>query len=185
MRRFLLLVLLGILLVACDQAATPKPVATQSAQNGATQPPVGGATQQAAGGATATGAYPAPEPAYPAPTVVQSAEAYPSPAPQGPEFTLNTPVRASDAQVTGKGPAGVPVKLISVARSGELIGETTIDANGIFTVTVATQLIAGDRIALTLGNTAGTKFDPNNFLHGPGYQDYPLVGILLSSTVVE
>ncbi|MDQ2999060.1 MAG: Ig-like domain-containing protein, partial [Chloroflexota bacterium] len=112
-------------------------------------------------------------------------DAYPSPVSQGPQFTLNTPVRAADAQVTGKGPAGVPVKLISVARSGELIGETTIDNDGAFNVKVSTKLIAGDRIALMLGNTAGTKFDPKDFLSGPGYEDYPLVGVLLSSTVVE
>ncbi|MEP7190008.1 MAG: Ig-like domain-containing protein, partial [Roseiflexaceae bacterium] len=139
-----------------------------------------------AGGPTAPpGAYPAPNSAYPAPSAAQGTDAYPSPASQGPQFTLNTPVRAADAQVTGKGPAGVPVKLISVARSGELIGETTIDNDGAFNVKVPTKLIAGDRIALMLGNTAGTKFDPKDFLSGPGYEDYPLVGVLLSSTVVE
>ena len=179
MRRFLLLFLLGILLVACDQAATPKPVATQPAQSGATQQPVGGAT--------ATSAYPAPDSAYPAPTVAQGADGYPPPSAltQGPQFTLNTPVRASDAQVTGKGPVGVPIKLINVARSSEVIGETTIGNDGVFTVKVPAKLISGDRIALMLGNTAGTKFDPKDFLSGPGYQDYPLVGILLASTVVE
>jgi len=177
MRRLLLLVLLGILLVACDQAAAPKPVATQAAQGGTTQQPVSVAT--------VTGAYPAPGSAYPAPTVVQGLDGYPSPSPQGPQFTLNTPVRVSDAQVTGKGPAGVPIKLVNVARSGELIGETTIGNDGVFTVKVPAKLIAGDRLALMLGNTAGTKFDPNDFLRGPGYQDYPLVGILFASTVVE
>jgi len=94
-------------------------------------------------------------------------------------------VRASDAQVTGKGPAGVPVKLINVARSSEVIGETTIGSDGVFTIKVPAKLIAGDRIALVLGNTAGTKFNQNDFLSGPGYQDYPLVGILFASTVVE
>jgi hypothetical protein len=94
-------------------------------------------------------------------------------------------VRATDTQVTGKGPAGVPVKLVNVARSAEVIGETTIGDDGVFTVTTASRLTAGDRIALMLGNTAGTKFNPNDFLRGPGYQDYPLVGIMFASTVVE
>ena len=178
MRRFLLLVVLGILLVACDQTSTPKPVATQPVQ--------GGSTQQPASGATATGAYPAPDSAYPAP---QGVGGYPPPSPltlaQGPQFTLNTPVRASDAQVTGKGPAGVPVKLVNVARSGELIGETTIGNDGAFTVKVSAKLIAGDRIALMLGNTAGTKFNPNDFISGPGYEDRPLVGVIFVSTVIQ
>jgi hypothetical protein len=181
MRRFLLLLLLGILLAACDQAAAPRPAGTQPAGT----PAQAGATSQAAGGATATGAYPAPDSAYPAPNAAQGADAYPAPQPQGPQFTLDTPVRATDAQVTGKGPAGVPVKLINVARSSEVIGETTIGSDGVFTVKVPTKLIAGDRIGLMLGNTAGTKFDQKDFLSGPGYQDYPLVGILFASTVVE
>ena len=173
MRRFMILVLFGLLLAACDQASTPpRPIPTQSAQGGATQQPVGSAT--------ATGAYPAPDTsAYPAPTVVQSVDGYPPPSPltQGPQFTLNTPVRTSDAQVTGKGPAGVPVKLVNIARSAEVIGETTIGNDGVFSVKVPSQLIAGDRIALMLGNTSGTKFNPNDFISGPGYEDRPLVGV--------
>src|SRR3954471_5187647 len=135
MRRFLLLLLLGILLVACDQAAAPRPVGTQSAgtQPAGTQPVQTGATP-AASGATATGAYPAPDSAYPAP------DAYPAPLPQGPQFTIDTPVRAADAQVTGKGPAGVPIKLINVARSSEVIGEATISSDGVFTVKVPAKL---------------------------------------------
>jgi len=177
MRRFLLLVLLGVLLVACDQAAAPKPVATQPAQTSAAQPP--------ASGATATGAYPAPNSAYPAPSAAQATDAYPSPLAQGPQFTFDTPVSASDAQVTGKGPAGVPVKLINMARSSEVIGETTIGDDGVFIVKVPTKLIAGDRIALMLGNTAGTNVDPSKFISGPGYQDYPLIGVTFTSTVVQ
>src|SRR5512134_3863887 len=117
MRRLVLLVLLGLLLVACDQTSPSAPAVTPQPQSSATQGP--------SSAATATGAYPAPEGAYPAPQAAQTADAYPAPASaQGPEFTLNTPVRASDTQVTGKGPAGVPVKLVNVARSAEVIGET-------------------------------------------------------------
>jgi hypothetical protein len=107
------------------------------------------------------------------------------PAGQGPQFTINTPVNASDAQVTGKGPAGVPIKLINMSKSSELIGEVTIGSDGAFTVDASSKLIAGDRIALMLGNTAGTKFNPNDFISGPGYQDYPLIGVTFASTVVQ
>ena len=177
MRRFLLLALLGILLVACDQAATPKPVATQSAQSGATQLPVSGAT--------ATGAYPAPNSAYPAPSAAQTVDGYPAPSAQGPRFTLDEPVKVSDVQVTGKGPADVPIKLIDMTRSSELLGEATIGSDGVFTIKVSSKLVAGDRIALMLGNTAGTKFNPGDFISGPGYQDYPLIGVTFASTVVQ
>lgn len=185
MRWFGILMLLGLLLVACDQTSTPKPVGTGQPQAGAT------ATGTTASSATATGAtagstYPAPASGYPAPPVALDNNGYPAPTlPQGPEFTLTLPVRASDTEVTGKGPAGVPIKLVNVARSAEMIGETTIDANGAFKISVSSKLIAGDRIALMLGNTAGTKFSQNDFLSGPHYQDYPLVGILFTSTVVQ
>ena len=178
MRRFLILILLGVLLAACDQAPSTAPTATRPTSA------AGSATQAPAGQATATGAYPAPEGAYPAPATTQTADGYPAPG-KGPEFTLNQPVRASDSQVTGKGPAGVPIKLVNVARSGELIGETTIGSDGAFTISLPSKLTAGDRIALMLGNTAGTNVDPNDFVSGPGYQDYPLIGNLLTSTVVE
>jgi hypothetical protein len=179
MRRFLILFLLGVLLAACDQSPSAAPTVTRptSAASSATTAP--------AGQATATGAYPAPEGAYPAPTTAQTADGYPVPGNQGPEFTFNLPVRAADSQVSGKGPAGVPIKLVNVARSGEVVGETTIGGDGAFTISVPAKLTAGDRVALMLGNTAGTNVDPNDFLSGPGYQDYPLIGILLTSTVVE
>ena len=179
MRWLVILILLGLLLVACDQTPTSRPTATGQPQAGAT------ATGATATGATATGAYPSPESGYPAPAAVDS-NGYPAPSlPQGPEFTFTLPVKATDTEVAGKGPAGVPIKLVNVARSAETIGETTIDANGAFKISVPAKLIAGDRIALMLGNIAGTKFNPDDFLSGPGYQDYPLVGILLTSTVVE
>ena len=180
MRWFVILVLLGMLLGACDQTSTSRPTAAGQVPAGAT------ATGATATGATATGAYPAPENAYPAPPAAVDSNGYPAPTlPQGPEFTFILPVKATDTEVTGKGPAGVPIKLVNVARSAETIGETTIDANGAFKISTPAKLIAGDRIALMLGNTAGTKFNPNDFVSGPGYQDYPLVGILFASTVVE
>jgi hypothetical protein len=178
--RWLILVLLGLLLVACDQTSPSRPTATGQPQAGTT------ATGAPATGATATGAYPSPQSGYPSPPTAVDSNGYPAPTlPQGPEFTFTLPVKATDTEVTGKGPAGVPIKLVNVARSAETIGETTIDANGAFKISVPAKLIAGDRIALMLGNTAGTKFNSNDFLSGPGYQDYPLVGILLISTVVE
>jgi hypothetical protein len=180
MRWFVTLVLLGFLLVACDQTSTPKPPATGQPQAGATT------TGAPAAGPTATGAYPAPAGAYPAPAAALDSNGYPAPTlPQGPEFSFTLPVKASDAEVTGKGPAGVPIKLVNVARSAETIGETTIGSDGTFKISAQGKLIAGDRIALMLGNLAGTKFNQNDFLSGPGYQDYPLVGILFTSAVVQ
>jgi hypothetical protein len=103
----------------------------------------------------------------------------------GPDFTLNTPVKATDTEVSGSGPAGVPIKLVDVSNSGETLAENTIGSDGTFKFDVSGKLVAGNSIGLKLGNVEGTGLDPNGFLSGPGYVDMPFVGTLFDSTVVE
>jgi hypothetical protein len=174
MRWFVTLVLVALLLAGCgdEVPAVPSP-----------QPQSGGATVAAG---TATGAYPVPEAAYPEPAPAVNGYPAPSPTlPQGPQFTLNTPVKAADAQVSGTGPAGVPIRLIDISVGGETIAENTIAADGTFKFDVSGKLVTGNSIALKLGSTEGTGLDPNSFLSGPGYQDLPFVGTIFASTVVE
>jgi hypothetical protein len=172
MRWFLVLLLLA-LLIGCDVAPTaPAPDATQSA----------GSTPQA-GDPTPQAGYPAPQAGYPAPQA-----GYPAPRntlTQGPKFTINTPVKASDTLVAGSGLAGLPIKLIDMTNNGDTLGETTIGGDGTFTFDVNGKLIAGNRIGLGLGELAGTEFDRNNFISGPGYEDAPFIGIVFASTEVE
>jgi hypothetical protein len=173
MRWFIIFTLIALLLAGCGPEA---PVARTPQTNA----PTGQAI------APTAAAYPNPESnsgAYPQP---QGSSSYPAPSgPQGPKFSINEPVKVSDTQVTGSGPAGVPIKLISISNAGETIAETTIDASGKFTFDVGGKLIQRDRIALKIGELAGTGLDPNTFLSGPGYDDIPNIGILLASTVVE
>ncbi len=163
----LLLVLIGTwLLAACGQQPALSPTAAVSVT-----------TPVAAG-------YPGPDAAYPNPAVPPT---YPVPAsaPQGPRFTIDKPVTASDTQVTGTGPAGVPIRLIDVTQSGEVLAITTIRDDGSFSFDVAGKLVAGHRVALVLGDTTGTSFNPTDFISGPGYQDFPLIGILFDSAYIE
>lgn len=163
----LLLIFIGAWLVAaCGQQPALSPTAA-----------VGVPTPDAA-------SYPAPNAAYPNPTAPL---VYPGPAPvsQGPKFTINKPVKASDIQVTGTGPAGVPIRLIDVTQSGKVIAITTIRDDGSFSFDVAGKLVAGHRVALVLGDTTGTSFNPSDFISGPGYQDFPLIGILFDSAYIE
>ncbi len=164
----LLFVLIGIwLITACSQTPRSYP---DAAVNGTASPAMG---------------YPAPESAYPRPA---TSAAYPNPSPtlrQGPKFTINTPIAASDTQVTGTGPAGVPIVLIDITKAGEVIATTTIREDGSFSFDVAGKLTSGNRVALVLGDTRGTSFDPGEFVSGPGYQDFPMIGILFDSAIVE
>jgi hypothetical protein len=172
MRQLLILALAGLLMAGCAEVAS-----TPTAQ------PVGSTPAASAPGTS--GAYPSPQNAYPAPQ--PSVTGYPAPSslPQGPKFTLNTPIKASDSQVTGTGPAGVPIKLIDLTQAGQEIAQTTIGADGTFRVDVGGKLVSTNEIALMLGNTQGTNINQNDFTRGPGYQDFPQLGILFTSAVVQ
>jgi hypothetical protein len=104
---------------------------------------------------------------------------------QGPKFTINEPVKATDTQISGTGPTGVPIRVLSTTQNGAVIARGVIGPNNAFTFKLTGQIASGDRIALALGDTAGTSFNPNDFLSGPGYQDLPQVGILFAEAVVQ
>lgn len=127
-----------------------------------------------------------PSPSYPAP-IPLSPEGYPLPdleLPEGPAFTLTTPIRASSGTVSGTGQAGVPIRVVNITQDTAVIATTTIAPDGTFTVAVS-EMAAGDRIGLMLGDVAGTGFEANNFLRGPGYQDLPMIGIVFTTDLVE
>lgn len=139
--------------------------------------------------------YPSVQESYPGPasegvqsTVQGSVSAYPAPnasIKQGPEFKINAPVRSTDKQISGTGPANVPIKLLNITQSGATIAESKIGDDGSFTIDVSGGFIAGDRIAVSLGNTQGTDINPNDFISGPGYQDFPFIGVIFDSVLVE
>lgn len=167
MQRVLIFTVGMLLLVACARPTATPPTAAPSNP------------------APANSAYPSPEVAYPTPL---PPGAYPAPTatpPQGPAFTINSPIRATDTNVNGTGPAGVPIRLIDIAKSGETVATTVIRDDGTYSFEVAGRLVAGNRVALVLGDTSGTSIDRSQFNSGPGYQDFPLIGILFASAPVE
>jgi hypothetical protein len=177
MRWFVTLALATVLLVGCGEEVpiAPTPQSPASGTSSPSTPPVV---------STATSGYPAPTEAYPAP----AAGGYPAPAATlepGPDFTLNTPVKSADAEVSGSGPPGVPIKLIDISSAGETIAENTIGPDGTFKFDVSGKLVAGNWIALKLGSVEGTGLDPNKFLSGPDYSDMPFVGTIFDSTIVQ
>lgn len=176
MHRIFVLALICLALAGCmDTVSAPPPQAA-----GSTSAPNAAAP-------TSQGAYPAPQGAYPAPSAAAES-AYPAPTsdlPEGPKFTINTPLKAADGQVSGSGPADVPIRVINITQGADPIADVTIGADGSFKADVAGKINAGDRIGLTLGNTSGTKFNQTSFLRGPGYEDLPMVGIVFVSAPAE
>ena len=105
--------------------------------------------------------------------------------PQGPEFSISVPVQAGDLTVTGSGPAEVPLRLVSVSAAGEVLAETVINQEGLFTFNLNEALEAGLTIGLMLGDLSGTDFNENDFLYSDTYYARPLIGILFDMVVVQ
>ena len=97
---------------------------------------------------------------------------------QGPIFTIDKPVLAGATEVTGSGPAGVPIRLVDVTEVGLELATTTVDENGRFVFRLADGLPAGHSVGLQIGDLAGTSFKEEDFLYSDTYYDRPYIGVL-------
>jgi hypothetical protein len=104
---------------------------------------------------------------------------------QGPEFSISVPVQAGDLTVSGSGPAEVPLRLVSVSAVGQVLAETVINQEGIFTFNLDEPLEAGQTIGLMLGDLSGTDLNESDFLYSDTYYSRPLIGILFDMVVVQ
>lgn len=97
---------------------------------------------------------------------------------QGPVFTIDKPVLTGATEVTGSGPAGVPIRLVDVTEVGLELATTTIDENGRFVFRLAEGLPAGHSVGLQIGDLTGTPFSEEDFLYSDTYYDRPYIGVL-------
>jgi len=119
--------------------------------------------------------YPAPIiPAYPGPQVTID---------ESRRFTISEPLVAGDTTITGKGPANIPIKVINVSYVGELLGSGQTDSNGTFTIALSKPLEVQHVIALQLNDQSLEADFRNN--PGPDYTDFPMVGLLLTTVIVQ
>lgn len=103
-------------------------------------------------------------------------------------FRLDKPIVAGTAQVSGSGPAGVPVIVADVTFMGEVLGSTMIGSDGKFVISVP-SLQANHRIGLALGELAGTPWKVEDF-YMPEYQgdesmQVPQVGFFFDTALVQ
>lgn len=124
--------------------------------------------------------------------LVNGTDAYPAPIndnPQnlklGPEFKIERPVVAGTVIIKGKGPNGIPIKLIDVSNMGEELANTIIDESGNFVFNLSSPLNKNTTIAIQLGDVSGTKIDPSDFVYSPNYIDKPMIGILFDMVIVD
>ena len=105
--------------------------------------------------------------------------------PQGPKFTIITPVSELDQFVFGTGPVGVPIKLISVSEVGRVLSETVIKSDGTFEFVLEEPLVSGHMIGIQLGEISGTNFNEEDFLYSDSYYERPFVGLMFDMITVD
>lgn len=105
--------------------------------------------------------------------------------PEGPTFSINSPVNTNDTIITGYGPPGVPIRLIDVSDGGKILGETTINEDGTFEFELKTSLNARHMIGLQLGDISDTEFNAEDFVYSDTYYVRPLIGIIFDMILVS
>ncbi len=197
-RKIILISLLALLVLAGCKKETPQspiPEPTKSEPTAAavvkepTEEPVAEPTQ-----AVMEQTYPIVESTIAAETypIAQSPTeeiTYPLPEPtvdpnNGPIFTIDEPVSASELTVTGTGPAGVPIKLIDVTTMGETLALTTIKEDGTYQFDLEKELLTGHAIGLQIGDLTNTNFNYDDFVYSTEYFDKPMIGIIFYIAIV-
>jgi len=105
--------------------------------------------------------------------------------PIGPDFSINTPLKAGDMVVTGNGPIGVPITLVDVTEVGKLLGTTVINKDGTFQFDLVQGLPEKHQIGIQLGDLTGTDLNANDFVNNDNYYVRPLIGIMFDMVVVD
>ncbi|MBN2002120.1 MAG: hypothetical protein JXA21_02085 [Anaerolineae bacterium] len=159
MRRILILLLCGTLLLPMFGCKRDTPTPTQSP-------------------------LPSPE-ALISPLAVQSPLSEPeSPTPELAPPVLNAPIYEGDTVVTGSGPAGLPIRFYDVGQTGKLLGSGVVAEDGTFSVTLAEAVYVGQRVALMQGDLEGTPFTEDQLIKF-AITYLPNQGLLFSDVAVQ
>jgi len=103
-------------------------------------------------------------------------------------FQLDKPIPVGATQVTGQGPAGVPIMVLDITFGGTLLAAGKIDNDGTFELKLERPLEANHRIGLALGNLAGTDWQLTDFtpeFYGDEPMSVPQVGHFLDTYAVR
>jgi len=104
----------------------------------------------------------------------------------GPKFEINKPVIEGSNEISGSGPANVPIILIDITEMGEVLGQTTIESNGNFLFKLEKPLIENNSVGLQIGDLSGTDFNYVDFMYSEDYIDRPLIGIVFDiATIIK
>ena len=105
----------------------------------------------------------------------------------GPPFQLTKPILEGDTEISGIGPAGVPILILDITFMGEILGEGILNSDGTFSIEVD-ALEKGHHIGIALGNLEDTQWTDEDF-YGTGFNGeesalVPMVGYFYDTTIV-
>jgi hypothetical protein len=124
-------------------------------------------------------AYPAPPPS---PTINVGTPVKLAP------FKINKPLVAGMIEITGSGPAGIPITLADITTYGDVMGEATISNDGTFSIKLGKPLEVNHWVGLTYSDLRNTKWVSANFddpgFRGDSPQLIPLVGFFFDTAEV-
>lgn len=121
------------------------------------------------------GSYPAITiPEYPGPQVTYD---------ESRRFTINEPIQAGEQTVSGTGLANTPIKVVNVSYLGEILGTGQTGADGTFSIDLSAPVEVQHVIGIQLNDQSLDSDFRNN--PGPGYSDFPFVGLILTSAIVQ
>lgn len=110
----------------------------------------------------------------------------------GPTFAIDRPLKAGATNITGQGPAGIPIVVVDVTMTGQELGQGFIDDTGRFDIELNRPLEHDHRIGLMAG--AAQAMSPEEIQvyikqllrwKGEGARDLPYIGMLFDTTMVE
>ena len=186
----LLFLLFIFSIAACGPVETPTPTIesqdSPTPEIEATQPPPanddGYPPPQPSAAPDSSSAYP---PAAPSTDETNTAEgAYPSQptrfVDESKRFIFDEPLNVDQEEVSGSGPAGTPIKVISISSAGESLGLGNVGDDGTFTIALSRPLKERELIAIQLGDDSLRE----DFRDAPG-TDMPMIGLVFAQTAVQ
>jgi hypothetical protein len=130
--------------------------------------------------------YPGPQNAYPRPGIpTQNPNKL---LPQLVPFHLDKPINTSNTQVSGTGPANIPIIIADITFNGEILGNGTIGQDGKFIIQLVMPVEANHRIGIALGDLTNTDWDSSDFLDkaffGDEFRQVPTIGFFYDTYLV-
>lgn len=164
-------------LTACDKSSPTKSSSTY---------PIGVSSSNASYPAPTTAALPIdvlPYPMDPTPTQKSGTPVEIIP------FRLDKPVYEGATEITGTGPANIPILLADITFNGEIIGGVSVGKDGKFVIKLTMPLEKGHRIGIGLDDLTTTQWVQANF-NDPGFNGdeamlVPQVGFFFDSAMVQ